>query len=208
MPSFDIENGFSGTVAGIDEAGRGPLCGPVCAACVVLDRINYPKGLNDSKMIPENRRERIFEDIVKFEHRGLLRYGIGMVNSEEIDRINILNATKIAMAKAYRDLKDRYGFEITMVIVDGNFVPEIDTSALAIVKGDRISYSIACASIVAKVTRDRELRSVGDRYPQYNWIKNKGYGTAEHLAAIEKYGLVENYHRKSFCRKFIAQNLE
>jgi ribonuclease HII len=202
MPSFDVENSFVGVVAGIDEAGRGPLCGPVCAACVVLNRVNYPENLDDSKVIPENRREKIFEDILEFEQRGLLYYGVGAADSLEIDKVNILNATKMTMARAYRNLVDRYGIKIDTIIVDGNFLPKIDVSALAVIKGDKISYSIACASIIAKVVRDRELRSMGIKYPQYNWIKNKGYGTAEHLEAIKKYGLVENYHRKSFCRRF------
>ncbi|MDR2077677.1 MAG: ribonuclease HII [Rickettsiales bacterium] len=204
MPSFDIENSLGGTVAGIDEAGRGPLCGPVYAACVVLDRSNYPENLDDSKVIPESRREKIFEDILEFERKNLLFYGVGIVDALEIDKINILNATGVAMAKAYKNLVDQCRFKIDTVIVDGNFVPKIDASALAIVRGDKKSYSIACASIIAKVMRDRELRSMHNKYPQYNWIKNKGYGTEEHMEAIKKYGLLENYHRKSFCRKFIV----
>ncbi|MDR2778164.1 MAG: ribonuclease HII [Rickettsiales bacterium] len=206
MPSFEIEDSLPGVVVGIDEAGRGPLCGPVYAACVVLSRTSYPEGLDDSKMIPEKKRESIFERIMEFEDKNLLYYGVGAIDSLEIDRINILNATKMAMAKAYRNLVDRYGISVDVAIVDGNFVPEINVSALAVIKGDRMSYSIACASIIAKVLRDRELRSIDSVYPQYHWAKNKGYGTAEHIEAIVKYGLVENYHRKSFCGKFMAEN--
>ncbi|GHU28300.1 hypothetical protein FACS1894152_5900 [Bacilli bacterium] len=204
MPTFDFENSFPGIVAGIDEAGRGPLCGPVYVACVVLDRNNYPAGLDDSKKIPENMREKIFDNIMEFAEKGTLFYGVGFVDSVEIDRINILNATKIAMKQAYENLLERFGIIVDNVIVDGNFVPDINANAVAIVKGDSKSYSIACASIVAKVLRDRELRAMDAKYPQYSWIKNKGYGTREHIEAIEKYGLVEGYHRKSFCGNFIG----
>ncbi|MDR1494752.1 MAG: ribonuclease HII [Rickettsiales bacterium] len=202
MPTFDFENCYPGVVAGIDEAGRGPLCGPVYAACVVLDRINYPKNIDDSKKISEKNREKIFEEILEFEQKGILFYGAGLVEPGEIDKINILNATKVAMAMAYGNLLEKYGIRVDMVLVDGNFVPNINTGAMALVGGDGLSYSIACASLVAKVLRDRELRSMDSRYPQYGWIRNKGYGTAEHLEALERYGLVENYHRKSFCRRF------
>ncbi|MDR3079121.1 MAG: ribonuclease HII [Rickettsiales bacterium] len=200
MPTFDLENAQPGTVAGIDEAGRGPLCGPVYAACVVLDRTSQPKDLDDSKKIPEGKREKIFDEIVEFERRGILFYGVGTAGPEEIDRINIANATKAAMGRAYEDLLEKYGIPVATVLVDGNFVPDIATRALAVVRGDSLSYSIACASIVAKVLRDRELRSMDRAYPCYGWARNKGYGTAEHLRAIERWGLVENYHRKSFCR--------
>jgi ribonuclease HII len=204
VPTFDLEYSFSGTVAGIDEAGRGPLCGPVYTACVVLDRTNYPKNLDDSKKIPEKMREEIFDEVVEFEKKGFIRYGVGIVGPEDIDRINIRNATKVAMALAYENLVGRYGIDVDMVLVDGDFVPDIDAEARAIVGGDAKSYSIACASIVAKVLRDRELRRMDSIYPQYKWGKNKGYGTKEHLEAIERYGLVESYHRKSFCGRFLA----
>ena len=206
-PTFAIENNLNGSVAGIDEAGRGPLCGPVFASCVLLNRNVFPKNLNDSKKIKEKERENIFEEIVNFEKRGLLFYGIASVSAEIIDRINIREATKLAMKNAYENLVEKYGeivgFSVNNVIVDGNFVPSIDVNAISVVKGDQKSLSIACASIVAKVSRDRELVAMDKLYPVYGWVKNKGYGTKEHIEAIKKFGLVNGYHRKSFCKSFV-----
>ena len=209
MLSFDIENSLKGITVGIDEAGRGPLCGPVYAACVLLNKNKFPDNINDSKKITENKREKIFEEIIEFSNNKLLFYGVGFVEANIIDQINIRNATKLAMKLAYEDFIKKYNniINIDNIIVDGNFVPDIKNNIknlIAIVKGDQKSYSIACASIIAKVLRDKELRKMGLLYPQYNWIKNKGYGTKQHIEAIKKYGLVDNYHRKSFCCGFIT----
>lgn len=200
MPSFEIENSLNGVVAGIDEAGRGPLCGPVFASCVILNRNDFPKNINDSKKITEKNREKIFDEIMEYEKQKLLFFGVASIDSNTIDRINIREATKLAMQESYNNLINKYNISVDNVIVDGNFVPNINTNAIAIVKGDQKSYSISCASIIAKVLRDKELIEKHSKYPQYNWIKNKGYGTSEHIEAIKKYGIIENYHRKSFCK--------
>ncbi len=206
MPNFEIENNLVGTVAGIDEAGRGPLCGPVYAACVLLDRNNFPKNINDSKKISEVKREIIFKEITEFSDNNLLFYGVGSVDAVTIDNINIRNATKLAMKLAYENFIVKYHnyynniSNIDNVIVDGDFTPEINAKNLiAVVRGDQKSYSIACASIIAKVSRDHELKKMDLLYPQYDWLNNKGYGTKKHIEAIKEYGLVENYHRKTFC---------
>lgn len=205
MPNFDIESSIGGIVAGIDEAGRGPLCGPVFAACVVIkDKTNFPKNIDDSKKISEKNREKIFEKIIDYEANDLLYFGASSITADIIDKINIREATKLAMVGAYKNLIDKYNININHVLVDGNFVPLIDTDAVAVVKGDQKSYSIACASIIAKVLRDRELVKMDKKYPFYGFRKNKGYGTKEHINAIKKYGLIENYHRISFCTKFIG----
>jgi len=201
VPTFQFENQHSGLVAGIDEAGRGPLCGPVVAGCVILDRKNYPLKLNDSKKLSEKCRESIFNEILDMESQGLIQYGVGEADWLEIDEINIREATKVAMARAYEDLKQKYNLKPTMVLVDGNFVPDIDTDSEFIIKGDAKSFSIACASIVAKVTRDSFMRKIALKHPQYDWHKNKGYGTKFHIESIRKYGITE-YHRKSFCKNF------
>lgn len=198
-PNFDIENSFGKykVIAGIDEAGRGPLCGPVFASCVVVNRNNYPKKVNDSKKITENNREKIFEEILYLEQHQDLFFGIGAANVEEIETINIRNATKLAMKRSYENLLSKYLINIDCVIVDGNFTPEISTNSKYIIKGDQKSISIATASIIAKVSRDNLLKEMDKEFPEYNWRKNKGYGTKQHLEAIEKYGICK-YHRKSF----------
>lgn len=202
-PSFDIENSFNlKNIAGIDEAGRGPLCGPVFSACaLIIDRKACPTEINDSKQITEINREKIFEEILKLEEKGKILFGIGEGSIEEIDNFNIRNATKISMQRAYENLIKKYSLNIDMVIVDGNFIPKISTKAEFIIKGDEKSISIATASIIAKVSRDRLMRKLDLEFPQYHWIKNKGYGTEEHIEAIKKYG-ISKYHRKSFLENF------
>ena len=201
MPTFDIENSLQGITAGIDEAGRGPLCGPVFASCVILNRENFPNNLNDSKKITEKNREKIFNEILQFEKDGLLYYGVASVNAEIIDEINIREATKLAMKNSYLNLLEKYdNIKIDNIIVDGNFVPNVDVNASYVIKGDEKSLSIACASIIAKVLRDKELIEMDAQYPKYGWISNKGYGTKKHVEAIKKYGLIDGYHRKSFCK--------
>ncbi len=197
-PSFDIENTYiNKVIAGIDEAGRGPLCGPVFASCVVVNKKYYPKKVNDSKKLTEKVREEIFNEILDLEKQGKIFFGIGTASVEEIENINIRNATKLAMKRAYENLLSKYLISIDYIIVDGNFIPDIDKPAEYVIKGDQKSISIATASIIAKVSRDNLLKIMDKEYPQYNWKNNKGYGTKEHLEAIKKYGLCK-YHRKSF----------
>lgn len=197
-PSFEIENSFNNkVVAGIDEAGRGPLCGPVFASCVVVNKKYYPKRVNDSKKLTEKIREEIFNEILDLEKQNKIFFGIGTASVEEIESINIRNATKLAMKRSYENLLSKYLISVDCVIVDGNFTPEIDKPAQYVIKGDQKSISIATASIIAKVSRDNLLKIMDKEYPQYNWKNNKGYGTKEHLEAIKKFGLCK-YHRKSF----------
>lgn len=197
-PSFEIENSFNNkVVAGIDEAGRGPLCGPVFASCVIVNKKYYPKRVNDSKKLTEKIREEIFNEILDLEKQNKIFFGIGTASVEEIESINIRNATKLAMKRSYENLLSKYLISVDCVIVDGNFTPEIDKPTQYVIKGDQKSISIATASIIAKVSRDNLLKIMDKEYPQYNWKNNKGYGTKEHLEAIKKFGLCK-YHRKSF----------
>ena len=198
MLSFDIEDSYNlKNIAGIDEAGRGPLCGPVFSACAMVLKDFCPKNINDSKKITEKNREKIFEEILKLENDKKLLFGVGEASVEEIETINIREATKLSMKRAYENFVKKYNIKPDLVLVDGNFIPLIDTKAEFIIKGDAKSISIATASIIAKVSRDRLLRQMDLEFPQYNWKKNKGYGTKEHIEAIKKYGLCK-YHRKSF----------
>ena len=198
MPNFEIEDSYNlPIIAGIDEAGRGPLCGPVFASCCVVNKNNYIKEVDDSKKLTESKREKIFNKILELEKEGNIFFGIGTASVEEIEELNIRNATKLAMKRAYLDLVNKYNIKVDAVIVDGNFVPDIDTKTDFVVKGDQKSISIATASIIAKVSRDNLLKKMDLEFPRYNWRKNKGYGTKEHMEAIKKYGLCK-YHRKSF----------
>jgi ribonuclease HII len=179
-------------VAGVDEAGRGPLAGPVVAAAVVLER-PLPEslvGLNDSKFLTEKKRDEFFRLLTE-ELR--VPHGIGIVSVETIDRINILRATHLAMQQALNALPVRPDH----ALVDGHPVPSLKISHTAIVDGDTLSYSIAAASILAKVTRDRLMRELHRQFPQYNFARNKGYGTPEHLALLAKFGPCAA-HRRSF----------
>lgn len=180
-------------IAGIDEAGRGPLAGPVvCASCIMpLD--DMIDGINDSKKIGEKKREQLYEVIVKTA----LDYATAIIGCDEIDEINILNATKKGMAECVSKLKLFPG----IVLVDAVEIPG-DFCKKAIIKGDATSYNIAAASIVAKVTRDRIMRDYDKAYPEYGFARNKGYGTKEHIEAIKKYGLCP-IHRKSFVKNFL-----
>lgn len=198
MPDFSIEDSYNlDAIAGIDEAGRGPLCGPVFAGCVVLNREKYPLKINDSKKLTEKNREEIFDEMMDLEKQNLLFFGVGRAEVDEIESINIRNATKLAMQRAYYNLTEKYNFKVDLVLVDGNFVPELNTKAEFVIKGDAKSLSIAGASIIAKVSRDRLLYKMDLEFPEYNWKNNKGYGTKQHIEAIKKYGLTP-YHRKSF----------
>ena len=181
-------------VCGIDEAGRGPLCGPVVAAAVILKKEDHIEGVNDSKKLTEKKREELFE-IIK---ERAVAWSVGIVDEETIDRINILEATRLAMKKAVEGLSQKPDF----ALVDAEKKVPIDVPYSPIIKGDALSESIAAASIIAKVTRDHMIIELDKEYPEYGFAKNKGYGTKEHTEAILKYGLCK-VHRRSFCKKFI-----
>ena len=189
---FAYDKGFAGLVAGVDEAGRGPLAGPVvCACCVMGD--TYIEGINDSKKLSEKKREALYEKIVA----SALAYGVGIVDEKTIDEINILNATKKGMQIAANSLK----VTPDIVLIDAVKGRELPYRQQAIIKGDATSYAIAAASIIAKVTRDRLMRAAGENFPEYGFAKNKGYGTAEHIAALKKFGPCE-LHRRTFIGNF------
>lgn len=188
--SFETEHGAPRLrVCGIDEAGRGPLAGPVVAAAAVIDMDRCPVGLNDSKKLTHKARERLFAELVECAD-----IGIGMASVEEIDEINILQATMLAMTRALAALKTPPAF----ALIDGNRIPKFFTSARAIVKGDARVLSIAAASIAAKVTRDRMMCNMGLAHPGYGFEKHMGYGTKMHLDALKRLG-VTPHHRKSFA---------
>jgi ribonuclease HII len=177
-------------LAGIDEAGRGPLAGPVVVGCVILPRDSYIEGVNDSKKISENKREKIFEQI----KNEAIAWSVGIIEQEEIDRINILNATKNAVTMAINEINPKPNH----ILVDA--LNNIDTLGLphtSIIKGDAISYSIGAASIIAKVTRDRIMREYDNKYPEYGFAKHKGYGTKFHMEKLKEIGPCD-IHRKSF----------
>lgn len=180
------------SVCGVDEAGRGPLAGPVCAAAVILPEGVIIDGVNDSKKLSEKKRESLF-DVIREQ---ALSYSIAYVTVDEIEEINILNATMLAMRRAI----DGLDIKADYAMIDGNKIPPIDIDAECIVKGDAKSMSIACASILAKVSRDRLLYKYAEEYPMYGFDKHKGYGTKVHREAILKYGPCP-YHRKSFLKK-------
>lgn len=187
-----------GLVAGVDEAGRGPLAGPVVAAAVMLDDQHPIVGLNDSKKLSAARRERLFDEI----RAKALCCSIAQASVEEIDRLNILQATLLAMRRAVLGLRLKPG----LVLVDGNRLPLLDTPAEAIIQGDARVQSIAAASILAKVQRDRWCAQLHEHYPQYGFAAHKGYGTALHLAALQTHGACPE-HRRSFApvARVIAQ---
>lgn len=180
------------SVCGVDEAGRGPLAGPVCAAAVILPEGIIIDGVNDSKKLSEKKRESLF-DVIREQ---ALSYSIAYATVDEIEEINILNATMLAMRRAI----DGLDIKADYAMIDGNKIPPIDIDAECIVKGDAKSMSIACASILAKVSRDRLLYKYAEEYPMYGFDKHKGYGTKAHREAILKYGPCP-YHRKSFLKK-------
>lgn len=178
-------------IGGIDEAGRGPLAGPVVAAIVVFDRMTMIDGIDDSKKLSETKREELFEYIIK----NAKDYGIGIADNNEIDEINILNATYLAMKRAI----DMLQCKPDCLLNDAVRIPDIDIDQVPIIKGDSKSISIAAASILAKVTRDRIMYDMDKEYPFYNFSSNKGYGTKDHYNGIMKYGITP-IHRKSFLK--------
>jgi ribonuclease HII len=176
-------------IAGLDEAGRGPLAGPVVAAAVVLPPDLFIPGVTDSKQVPEPERERLYDEI-----RGQsLCFGIGIVDERTIDEVNIYQATIIAMERALQALSPQPDY----LLLDAMTLPRVSIPQKSLIKGDCRSHSIAAASILAKVTRDRLMRDLHKKFPQYNFEKHKGYGTKEHVALIQKYGPCDA-HRKSF----------
>ncbi len=179
-------------LCGVDEAGRGPLVGPVVAAAVILPPDFQLSGINDSKKLSEKKREALFE-VIK---ANAVAYGIGVATHEEIDSINILQATFLAMRRAVEAM----GMTPDMVLVDGNQDPKLNLPTRTVVKGDATSATIAAASILAKVTRDHMLIEMDKEYPQYHFAKHKGYGTKDHYAQIMEHGLCP-YHRRTFLKK-------
>ena len=178
-------------VCGIDEAGRGPLAGPVCAAAVILPGGLEIEGLNDSKKLTEKKREALFDVITARAEA----YGIGWASEQEIDQVNILQATFLAMARAVEALSLLADF----ALVDGNRMPPLSIPGETIVKGDGKAACIAAASVLAKVSRDRALRKLDQRHPEYGFAQHKGYGTKAHYAAVKQYGLLPE-HRRSFLK--------
>ena len=200
MPDYEYEkaavsSGFN-IICGVDEAGRGPLAGPVCAAAVILPEDTVIEGLDDSKKLSEKKRERLYDEITKKATAYCVAYG----TLEEIESVNILEATFIAMNRAIDGLKGKPDF----AIIDGNRVPKgIKIPCATLVKGDSKSMSVAAASILAKVTRDRLMLTYDEKYPQYNFKKHKGYGTKEHTELLKQYG-PSPIHRLSFLKNILG----
>jgi len=200
LPDFSLEESLglstSAVIVGVDEVGRGPLAGPVTAAAVFFDRQKITSDLltkiDDSKKIAQKKRATISKQI-----ESIAIIGIGWASSGEIDQLNILEATMLAMQRAIFSLQKQIILDPDYILIDGNKVPRLDFPSKAIVRGDEKSLSIAAASIVAKSTRDAFMTSLSKLYPGYGWEKNAGYGTREHLAAIEREGITV-HHRRSF----------
>ncbi len=189
------EKGFE-YICGIDEAGRGPLAGPVVVASAIMPKESMIEGVNDSKKISESKREMLYEKITA----EAISYGVGIIDQKEIDELNILNATKKGLTNSLKELKIRPD----LILVDA--LEGIDTLGIpytSIIKGDAKAYSISCASIIAKVTRDRIMREWDSVFPQYGFAKHKGYGTAAHIAAIKEHGICP-LHRLTFVKNFIG----
>ena len=195
MPTYEHENKYAAegyaVVAGTDEAGRGPLAGPVCAAAVILPNGLVIEGLNDSKKISEKKRELLFDIICE----KAISYGIAYASVEEIDELNILNASQLAMRRAVAMLDPHPD----LVLVDGNVARGFDCRAVTIIKGDSISMSVAAASILAKVSRDRVCAELDKQYPEYMLAQHKGYSTKLHMDLVRKYG-PSPIHRKTFLK--------
>ena len=194
MKEFDREYKIYGTVCGIDEAGRGPLCGPVVAAAVILPDEYNILYINDSKKLSETKREEVYKEIDKYA----VAYGVGIVSPERIDEINILQATYEAMRTAIHKLS----VTPDILLNDAVTIPMVDIKQVPIIKGDAQCQSIAAASIVAKVTRDHLMEEYDKLYPEYGFAKLKGYGTAAHIKAIKEYGPCP-IHRRTFIKNFI-----
>ena len=197
--SYEIEaheNGYN-VVCGVDEAGRGPLAGPVFAAAVILPENCEIEGLNDSKKLSEKKRDLVYDDII----RDAICWSVGIADEKEIDEINILNATFLAMKRAVDGLK----IKPDLAYIDGNQYPKTGVKEITIVKGDGKCMSVAAASIIAKVSRDRFMLEIAEKYPEYQFSKHKGYGTKLHYEMIEKYG-VSPVHRRTFLKKILGED--
>lgn len=189
MPDFSIESEYNGIIVAIDEVGRGPWAGPVMAAAAILDPSCIPSGIDDSKKLNAAKRESL-----SFAIQQSARVTIGIASVEEIDSLNILNATHLAMTRAY----DALEVSAAIALIDGNRAPKLSCPTRCIVQGDSLSLSIAAASIVAKVARDRLMRELAAEFPGYGWETNAGYGTAGHQDGLRQYG-VTPHHRRSFA---------
>jgi ribonuclease HII len=191
MPCMTLESSFDGPVCGIDEAGRGPWAGPVVAAAVIWQpKRPIPDGLNDSKLVAKPQRQILYDRV----HAEAQAIGIGIATVDEIDQLNILGATKLAMQRAYSAL----GLACVAALIDGNQPPKLSCKTQAVIGGDGISASIAAASIIAKVTRDRMMAEHAETYPVYGFERHVGYGTPEHQRALASHGPCE-LHRRSFA---------
>lgn len=209
MPDWTLENNFNGYVCGIDEAGRGPWIGPVVAGAVIfLDRNISPellKGINDSKKLSTKKREYLYNLLLQEAEKGRICFGIGEASAAEIDTLNILQATFLAMSRAVENLSTKP----THALIDGNRLPaEFPCPTSCHIGGDSLSYSIASASILAKVYRDRLLQKMALKYPGYGLEKNAGYGTKDHIEGLKKFGVTPE-HRKSYkpIKEFLAQSV-
>lgn len=195
MVAYDAAHlGFGTSLAGMDEVGRGPLVGNVVAACVIMPAEPIHTWIDDSKKLSAVRREEMYERILETA----LYVGVGQASPQEIDQMNILNATKLAMERAAEKAP------ATLCIVDAVRDLYLPFPIMPIIRGDATSYNVAAASIVAKVTRDRQMQAYGKRYPQYGFERNMGYGTAEHIAALKALGPTPE-HRRSFIRNFVEE---
>ena len=188
-PSYKFDQVYETPIIGVDEVGRGPLAGPVISAAIVLNKEKIPEGINDSKKLSKKKREVINEELIS-QHS----FAIGIASVEEIDKINILQASLLAMKRAVLNLN----IKPQTILVDGNKLPDLQYNMYPIIKGDSKSISIAAASIIAKVYRDKLMQDLSLQYPGYYWEKNSGYGTKQHLLALNNLG-VTPIHRKSFA---------
>lgn len=192
---YYLENGKK-LIAGIDEAGRGPLAGPVVVACVIMPQDDIVEGVNDSKKLSPKKRDFLYNQIIN----KAFSYSVSIISEKTIDEINILNATKLGMEKCVKNLS----ITPDIVLIDAVNKLNLDVEYKSIIKGDQLSYSIACASIIAKVTRDNLMLELDKKYPEYNFSGHKGYGTAKHIELLKKFGPCE-IHRKSFIKNFIEE---
>ena len=188
-PSYKFDQVYETPIIGVDEVGRGPLAGPVISAAIVLNKEKIPEGINDSKKLSKKKREVINEELIS-QHK----FAIGIASVEEIDKINILQASLLAMKRAVLNLN----IKPQTILVDGNKLPDLEYNMYPIIKWDSKSISIAAASIIAKVYRDKLMQDLSLQYPGYYWEKNSGYGTKQHLLALDNLG-VTPIHRKSFA---------
>ncbi len=198
MPDYEYESKASamgyGNICGVDEAGRGPLAGPVYAAAVILPQGLVIEGLNDSKKLSEKKRELLYDKVIE----NAIAWSVGIATEQEIDEVNILQATYLAMRRAVEGLEVKADY----ALIDGNRMPPLSIDGETVIKGDALSMSIAAASIIAKVSRDRFMLEIDKEYPEYQFSKHKGYGTALHYEMIEKYG-ISPVHRRSFLKKLL-----